>query len=106
MGVGVAVGVDVGVQLHLPGIQFFSDSYSYAYAYTHADRRPFANNFTHVGNKSRLILPTLEINRVHQAQRFFIRQNALFHLIHHIGERDFVFGIGESVTAAGAGMTE
>jgi len=55
---------------------------------------------------SRIILPTLEINRVHQAQRFFIRQNALFHLIHHIGERDFVFGIGESVTAAGAGMTE
>ena len=35
---------------------------------------------------ARLTETRLQINRVHQAQRFFVGQKRLLHLIHHIGE--------------------
>jgi hypothetical protein len=46
------------------------------------------------------------INRVHEPQRSFVRQDLLFHLIHDVGERDFVFRIGKGMTATGARMSE
>src|SRR6266850_7939477 len=46
------------------------------------------------------------VNRVHQAQRFFVRQNRLLHLIHHVGETDPVFRIRKRMTATGAGMAK
>src|ERR1051325_5336915 len=46
------------------------------------------------------------INRFDQPQRFFVRQDRQLHLIHHVGEPDFVFRIGERVTAPRARMTK
>jgi hypothetical protein len=49
---------------------------------------------------------SLAINRVHQLQRFFVWQNRLFHLVHHVRECDFVFRIDKGVAAARTGMSE
>jgi hypothetical protein len=46
------------------------------------------------------------INRVDQSERFLVRQNRLFHLVHHVRECDFVFRIGKGVTATGTGMSK
>jgi hypothetical protein len=46
------------------------------------------------------------VNRVQQSQRFLVRQNRLFHLVHYVRERDFVFRIGKSMAAARTGMPE
>jgi hypothetical protein len=35
--------------------------------------------------------PRLLINGVNQSERFLVRQNRLLHLIHDVGETDFVF---------------
>ena len=37
---------------------------------------------------------------------FSLRQYRLRHLVHHVGETDFVLGIGEGVASARAGMAE
>ena len=46
------------------------------------------------------------INRVHKSQRFLVRQNRLFHLVHYVRECDFVFRIGKGMAAARTGMSK
>jgi len=46
------------------------------------------------------------VNRVHQSQRFLVRQNRLFHLVHYVRECDSIFRIDKGVTAARTGMPE
>ena len=46
------------------------------------------------------------VNRIHQPQRFLVRQDRLLHLVHHVGETDLVLRIGEGVASARAGMAE
>src|SRR5206468_6868425 len=55
---------------------------------------------------ARLTETWLQINCIYQAQRFFVRQKRLLHLIHHVGERNPVFRIGKGVAAASTGMSE
>ncbi|HEX3817650.1 MAG TPA: hypothetical protein VHW03_05115 [Chthoniobacterales bacterium] len=52
------------------------------------------------------IPPGTRVKRVDEAERLFVRQNLLLHLIHDVGEGDAVFRIGESDTAARARMSE
>ena len=48
----------------------------------------------------------LRINRIDQAERFLVRQYRLLHLVHHVGETDLIFRIGEGVASPRAGMAE
>src|SRR5205809_4504349 len=46
----------------------------------------------------------LGVNRVHESQRLLVWQHRLLHLIHHVGETDFVLRIGKGMAAARARM--
>src|SRR4051812_12870497 len=46
------------------------------------------------------------INCVHQAERFFVRQKRLLHLVHEVSEGEAVFRISESVTSARTRMSK
>jgi hypothetical protein len=49
---------------------------------------------------------TLLVNRVHQSERFLVRQNRLLHLVHDVTETNLAFRISEGMAATGSGMTE
>ena len=46
------------------------------------------------------------MKRLYQPKRFLVRQKFLFHLVHDIGERETILGIGEGVAPAGARVAE
>src|SRR5437870_5886545 len=65
-----------------------------------------ATRVLYVVSVTRLTETRLQINRIHQPQRFFIRQKGLLHLVHYVGECDFFFRVGKCVAAACAGMSK
>jgi len=46
------------------------------------------------------------MHRIHQPERFLVRQHGLLHLVHHIGKTNFVFWVGKGVASTGAGVPE
>ena len=65
-----------------------------------------ATRVLYVASVTRLTETRLQINRIHQPQRFFIRQKRLLHLVHHVRECDSIRGITKGVAPACAGMSK